>query len=160
MTESVDNKLSEVSIKMLNDWWEEDSKLDWDTLEKTTLDQHQLHHKYYKVYEQEKWVWDTLLVNLENATKWRREFYLGKLSQDKLKDFGWLEEAKEIGGRKILKNEVDQFLSCDKVLEPIRRDVAVVEIKIAKLKEICDMIKWRHQTIKVALEIRKFKEGL
>tara|TARA_Y100000310_G_scaffold157041_1_gene156456 strand:- start:573 stop:839 length:267 start_codon:yes stop_codon:yes gene_type:complete len=86
-------------------------------------------------------------------------FYLGKLSEEQIKNNNWLDEWKALG-KKVLKSEVDMFLNADKHLEPVKKDIHLCAVKIEKLKSILDEIKWRPQSIKTALEVRKFKEGI
>lgn len=84
-------------------------------------------------------------------------YYNGKMSQEEIEAEGW--EYDPFNGLKVLKGEMEYYYDSDTDIQQSEVKIQLQKQKIELIKDILDMIKWRHQTIRNIIEYEKFKAG-
>jgi septal ring factor EnvC (AmiA/AmiB activator) len=76
------------------------------------------------------------------------------MDYDTMKELGW-----EPISLKILKQDVDIYISSDKDLQAINNKIAIQEEKTAALESMIKMISTRNYTIKNYIDFERFQVG-
>ena len=84
-------------------------------------------------------------------------YYNGKLSQGEMDMKGW--EYDPLNGLTVLKGDMDKYYDADPIIQEHQIKIHYTQEMVDALKEIMDNIKWRHQSIKNAIEWHKFVSG-
>ena len=84
-------------------------------------------------------------------------YYNGKLSYEEVERKGWKHDP--FDGLKILKGEMEYYYNSDPEIVESEAKIAYLNTMIEALKDILDHVKWRHQTIRNMIEVRKFEAG-
>lgn len=138
--------------------WKKDSVIDEMNLDEASLKSANLHSKYLEmisVYKLQLKKRDAeFKVLLKNKWLW----YNGKMSKDQIDDLGWEYDA--LNGLKVMKGDMDYYYDSDPHIQEAQAKIEYIKTIIETLKEIMDNIKWRHQSIKNAIEWRKFTSGV
>ena len=116
-----------------------------------------LHAKYLNYLTQAK-----LLLKRAEATqavllKSKFLWYNGKLPRDDIDRLGWSHDP--FDGLKMMKGDMSYYYESDKELQASEAKIIYYKTMIESLKEMVDGLKWRHQTIKNIIEVRKFEAG-
>lgn len=134
--------------------WERDSKVDRTDISGESLKVPELHHKYLKFLTTESLKLKKLKQEYKALFKLKWEYYLGILDYDTMKSHGW-----EPISLKILKQDVDIYLTSDKDLQDINTKVSIQEEKTSALESIIKTISVRNFTIKNYIDFEKFQVG-
>jgi hypothetical protein len=135
--------------------WEQDSKIDKTELADESLKIPQLHHKYYKIYSNEKLILRKLNTEYKQLRLQKFEFYTQGPNEE-TEDKGWVLPA--IG--RILKVDVAQYIEADNDLIQLSLKIGIQEEKIEFLESIIKTLNNRGYNIHTALEFIKFMNGL
>ncbi len=135
--------------------WEQDSKIDKTELADESLKIPQLHHKYYKIYSNEKLILRKLNTEYKQLRLQKFEFYTQGPNEE-TEDKGWVLPA--IG--RILKADVAQYIEADNDLIQLSLKIGIQEEKIEFLESIIKTLNNRGYNIHTALEFIKFMNGL
>lgn len=146
-----------MKIESIHDMWEEDCKISRDFTE-ASLSTPNLHAKYLRIMNQEKGRLVYYEMEQKKLLKKKWLYYNGKMSQDEIEEAGW--EYDPFDGLKVLKGEMDYYYNADEDIQKSEMRILLQKQKIDILKEIIDNLKWRHQTIKNAIEWKKFEAGV
>lgn len=84
-------------------------------------------------------------------------WYNGKLDQTEINRLGWVPDP--FDGLKIMKGDLSYYYDADPEIQDSERQITYWKTIIETLKEIIDVLRWRHQTIKNILEWRRFESG-
>lgn len=84
-------------------------------------------------------------------------WYNGKLDQTDINRLGW--DPDPFDGLKILKGDLSYYYDADPEIQDSERQITYWKTIIETLKEIIDVLRWRHQTIKNIIEWRRFESG-
>lgn len=142
-----------MKLEEIESEWSQDAPLDTTNLSKSAADIPILHNKYYKLMVREKIALGKLKAAYDILKFEKYEFLLNPTKEGL--DKGW--EIPDKG--KLLKNEVDRYLSADKELVDIGLKILVQQEKVDYLKEIVQSFKTRAYLIKDIIEDRKWLEG-
>lgn len=135
--------------------WEEDSKIDRTCLDTESLRIAELHHKYYKIYTNERLLLRDLESQLKVLKLEKQEFYTQgptKETQEK----GW--KLPPIG--KILRQDVASYIDADPDIIKLALKIGIQHEKISLLESIIDLISKRGFQIKNAIDYLKFTNGV
>ena len=91
-----------------------------------------------------------------NTRRLKYRYYRGEMGRDELVSLEW----EQFQGNKPLKNEMDEFLQCDKDLIELQDKVEYLKTAIYTLEQIIRSINSRTWDIKSSLEWAKFSNGL
>lgn len=138
--------------------WKKDSAIDEMNLDEASLKSAKLHSKYLEMISiyrlQLKKREADFKILLKNKWLW----YNGKMSKDQIDDLGWEYDA--LNGLKVMKGDMDYYYDSDPHIQEAQAKIEYIKTIIDTLKEIMENIKWRHQSIKNAIEWRKFTSGV
>jgi len=137
--------------------WEQDSVIDNTNLDEDSRNTPKLHAKYLRYISNAKLKLVDIEFEQKNLMKDKWLWISGKLSEEKIKRYDWKPDP--FDGLKVLKSDHDKWFESDKDLQDSERKIQYYKSCIDTLKEIVDMLKWRHQTIKNMIEWRKFQAG-
>jgi hypothetical protein len=144
-----------MKLEEITSLWEQDSKIDKTELADESLKIPQLHHKYYKIYSNEKLILRKLNTEYKQLRLQKFEFYTQGPNEE-TEDKGWVLPA--IG--RILKADVAQYIEADNDLIQLSLKIGIQEEKIEFLESIIRTLNNRGYNIHTALEFIKFMNGL
>ena len=136
----------------LFDLWEKDCKLDRTELGKASTTIPQLHHKYYKLFAQERLKLRKLEAEFKSLHKDKWDYFQGTMIQSDLEERGWVPNP-----LKILKSDLALYIDSDKEVINHNLKVAYQKEKIDFLESIIRTINNRGFQIKNAIDWEKFK---
>ena len=116
-----------------------------------------LHAKYLMYFSQAKLILKRSESRQHLLLKDKFLWYNGKLSQEDTQKYGWVPDP--FDGLKVLKTDMDYWYESDKDIHESEAKIVYYKTLCDTLKEIVDNIKWRHQTIKNIIEVRRFESG-
>jgi hypothetical protein len=142
-----------MNIEEILELWDKDSRIDPTDLDDEVLKIPKLHHKYYKLYVNEK----LLLRKYESDFK--------KIKLDKIEFFtqGFNEETpkswKLPPRGMVLKSDMPLYVDADKDIIDLSLKIGYQQEKIELLESIIKSFQYRGYNIKSAIEHRKFVMG-
>ena len=134
--------------------WEQDSIIERTQLDNEVLKITMLHHKYFKIYTNEKMVYRKLEAEFKQLKLEKYEFYTQGPTKEQ-HERGWVLPPQG----KILKAEVNQYIEADKQIIDISLKIGIQLEKIELLESIIKSLQNRGYNIKTALEYIKFQMG-
>lgn len=146
-----------MNLEMILKMWEKDSQINEHLLDETTIDNAKLHSKYLELLSTFKLRLKKSEIEYDNLLKNKWLYYNGKLSKAEIDQFGW--EYDPFNGLKVLKGDMEYYYKADKDIQNAQAKVHYNQTIIDTLKEILDVVKWRHQHIKNIIDWRKFTSG-
>ena len=144
-------KLSEIQEE-----WKRDSHISEVDLGRESLKTPQLHSKYLTYLSNAKLKLRKEESKYFNLRKVKYRYYRGEMSRDELEERGW----SQFQGNKPLKNEMDEFLTCDDDLNQCQDNIEYFKTCIYTLEQILRSINSRTWDIKSAIEYIKFTSGM
>ncbi len=144
-------KLSEIQ-----EMWEKDSKIDEINLGRESVRVPTLHAKYLTYLSKVKLQSRKAESDYYNTRRLKYRYYRGEMTQTELNEYEW----EQYQGNKPLKNEMDEFLKCDKDLIELEDKVEYYRTVIYTLEQILRSINSRTWDIKTAVEYLKFTNGM
>jgi hypothetical protein len=144
-----------MKIDEIYDEWEKDTKIDKTQLDLEGCKIPSLHHKYQKLLTKETLVLRKMQAKLKLLRKAKREFLLNPNEED-AKEHGWEYPA---GGRKILHNQVGDYLETDKqwIEENLKIEAQTEKTKL--IESIMHNINNRSYQLGVAVNFLRFLKG-
>ena len=143
-----------MKIDSILELWEEDSKIDRSELGTEALKVAQLHHKYYKIYVNERLVLKKYESDLKVLRLDKYEFFTQGPTKE-MKDLGWV--LPSIG--RIIKSDVNTYMEADKDIINLTLKIGLQHEKVDMLESIIKSINNRNFNLRVALDWEKFKTG-
>lgn len=143
-----------MELEQIHNEWEKDSKIDKSNLADEAINVPSLHHKYWKFFTGEKFLFKKLEIEMKSFYKLKKEYYLGQLSKEDLSKHGW-----EPFQLKILRDDVGSYISADE--EVIQKNLALSlqQDKLELLTDIIKIIHVRNFSISNRINILKFENG-
>lgn len=136
--------------------WEQDCRIDDLNLGKESIRTALLHSKYITVMSKVRLQLRKAESDYWNLRRLKYRYYRGELSRQELEEYNW----EQFQGNKPLKNEMDEFLQCDKDLLDIQDKIEYFKTSIYTLEQIIRSINSRTWDIKSAIEWQKFSNGM
>ena len=136
--------------------WEEDCVIGH-RLDEVSQVTPQLHAKYLNLLTQAKLTLKRLEAKQAKLLKNKFLWYNGKLPKEDIDNLGWSHDP--FDGLKMMKTDLSYYYESDKELQASEAKIVYYRTMIETLKEMVDALKWRHQTIKNIIEVRKFEAG-
>ena len=137
--------------------WKEDSKIDELRLDQASIDSAKLHAKYLEMLTMTKLNLKRKELEFKILLKDKWLWYNGKMSKDRIDELGWDYDA--LNGLKILKGEMDYYYDSDQHIQEAQARIEYLKTIKETLDEIIQNIRWRHSSIKNAIDWRKFESG-
>lgn len=143
-----------MKIEEILDLWEQDTKIDRTELGDAALDVPKLHHKYFKIFSNERLNLRKLESELKQLKLDKYEFLTQGPNEDN-KDKGWRLPAKGM----ILKGDLPMYLDADDDIINLSLRIGLQQEKVDLLDSIIKTIINRGFLIKSAIEWQKFTMG-
>ena len=143
-------KLSEIQAE-----WSADSKIDELNLGSEATKVAMLHSKYLSLLSNAKLQQRKAESDYNNMRRVKYRYYRGELSKDELEKLN----LEQYLGNKPLKNEMDEFLSCDEDLNLLTDKIEYYKTLTFTLEQILRSLNSRTWDIKSAIEWQKFTNG-
>ena len=147
-------KLSEI-----HDMWDADSPIPRNKYEEASIASPMLHSKYIRLLSHEKAILFEIEMEQKEILKRKQMYYTGELSEEDIKLHGYDFDPFNGLKKQKTKNKLEMYYETDKEIQASQRKVENQMLKIGALNEIITSIKWRHQTIRNAIEWRRFESG-
>lgn len=144
-----------MKLEEIHDLWESDSKIDKTVLAGESLKIPQLHHKYYKIYSNERLVLKKLNSEYKQLKLAKFEF-LTQGPNEETDEKGW--ELPAMG--RVLKADVQNYIEADKDIINLSLKIGLQEEKVEFLESIIRSLNSRGYNIHTALEFIKFTSGV
>lgn len=143
-------KLSEIQAE-----WSADSKIDELNLGSEATKVAMLHSKYLSMLSNAKLQQRKAESDYNNMRRVKYRYYRGELSRAELEKLN----LEQYLGNKPLKNEMDEFLSCDEDLNLLTDKIEYFKTLTFTLEQILRSLNSRTWDIKSAIEWQKFTNG-
>ena len=143
-------KLGEIQTE-----WKNDSKINQLELGDEAVRTATLHAKYLTVLSNVKLQLRKAESDYNNMRRLKYRYYRGELTQSELEKLN----LEQYMGNKPLKNEMEEFLSCDEDLNMLTDKIEYYKTVVYTLEQILRSINSRTWDIKSAIEWNKFTNG-
>ena len=137
--------------------WKIDGKIDEIKLDDSSIATAKLHGKYLEYYMNAQRFLRGLEFKHKSFLKDKFLWHLGKLPQEKIEEYGW--KPNPFDRLTLTKSQQQYFIDADEDLQREEARIEEAKLVVDALKEIIDHIKWRHQSIRNAIDWRRFNEG-
>lgn len=147
-----------IDLEQIHDMWEQDSRINANDLDTTTLDTARLHSKYLRLFDTARLMLKKKEIKLDELKllKWR--YYAGKMTKQEMDDLNWDYDPFH-GATKPLKTELTQYIDADADISKIKLKIEYIKVAAKALEEIINTLRWRHQAVRNILDFRKFQAG-
>ena len=145
-----------MKLSDLQESWAEDCKIDEMNLGRESARTPNLHAKYLNFLTSTKLNLRKSESDYFNIRRLKYRYYRGELTQEELADNGWMQWQ----GNKPLKNEMDEFLQCDKELIELQDKIEYFKTVLYQLEQIIRSLNSRTWDIKNCIEWNKFTNGM
>lgn len=145
-----------MKLSDLQQSWAEDCKIDELNLGKESARTPNLHAKYLNFLTSTRLNLRKAESEYFNLRRLKYKYYRGELTQEELTDTGWLQWQ----GNKPLKNEMDEFLQCDKDLIELQDKMEYFKTVLYQLEQVIRSLNSRTWDIKNCIEWNKFTSGM
>ena len=143
-------KLSDIQTE-----WKNDSKINQLELGDEAVNTAKLHAKYLTILSNTKLQLRKAESDYNNMRRLKYRYYRGELSQSDLEKLN----LEQYMGNKPLKNEMEEFLTCDVDLNTLTDKMEYYKTVVYTLEQILRSINSRTWDIKSAIEWNKFTNG-
>jgi len=144
-----------MTLEQIQSMWKEDSVIDQIDLDKASLQTPSLQAKYLELLNEKRLSLKSYEVKYNQLLKTKWMWYTDKLSKEEIDDLGWSYDPFD-GYNKPLKSDYSYYFNADKDLSDLKLKVEYLTECVDTLKEILNIITWRHQSIKNAIDWLKF----
>lgn len=143
-----------MKIDEIYNLWEKDAHIDRTELGEESLKIPQLHHKYFKIFSNERMMQRSLENELKELIRHKHEYYQGVLDEETLDEKGWQPQQ-----LKILRADLPLYLDSDKDILTLKAKIQLQQEKIDLLESIIKSLQNRGYQIKACIEWTKFQMG-
>jgi hypothetical protein len=145
-----------MKLTEIQEMWEEDSRIDETNLGRESTKVPTLHAKYITLISKARLQLRKAESDYYNTRRLKYRYYRGEMTREELAVMEW----EQFQGNKPLKNEMDEFLQCDKDLIELQDKMEYFKTVIYTLEQIIRSINSRTWDIKTAVEWHKFTNGM
>lgn len=144
-----------MKLSDIQEQWKNDSKINQLELGDEAVKTPNLHAKYLTVLSNIKLQLRKAESDYNNMRRLKYRYYRGELSSSDLETLN----LPQYMGNKPLKNEMDEFLTCDLDLNTLTDKIEYYKTVVYTLEQILRSINSRTWDIKSAIEWNKFTNG-
>ena len=143
--------LKSMNLDMIQDLWEQDSKIDDDNLHSESTKIPSLHSKYYKLYN------NSLVLKKSQENKYKIlkkekwQYYTGRAEPEVYAEYPF--------DHKVLKGDLDKYLDADEDIIKCLTKIDYYQMMLDYLDSIIKTILNRTYQLKNAIEWQKFIRG-
>lgn len=146
------------NLEQILEMWKKDSVIEELNLDSVSRDSAKLHSKYLEILSVNRLRVKKFDMDFKILLKNKWLWYNGKLTKAEMDELGWGYDP--LKGLTVLKSDMDRFYDADPEIQAAQAHIDFLKEQNDTLKEIIDMIKWRHQSIKNAIDWAKFTSGM
>jgi len=146
------------NLENIIEMWKKDSVIDEMNLGDASRESAKLHSKYLELYSVNKLKLKKQELDFKVLLRDKWSHYNGKLSKEEIDEKGW--EYDPMNGLTVLKGDMDKWYDADPLIQNAQLKIQYTQEICDTLKEIMDNIKWRHQSIRNAIDWHKFTSGV
>ena len=146
------------NLENIIEMWKKDAVIDEMNLGEASRESAKLHSKYLELYSVNKLKLKKQQLDFKVLLRDKWSHYNGKLSKEEIDEKGW--DYDPMNGLTVLKSDMDKWYDADPLIQEAQLKIEYTKEMVDSLKEIKDNIKWRHQSIKNAIEWHKFTSGV
>ena len=143
-----------MTLEEIQSMWKVDSVIDQIDLDKASLNTPSLHAKYLELLNEKRLSLKSYEVKYNTLLKKKWLWYTDKLSKEEISIFAPASIPKH--GHRVIKQDYNYYFNADKDLSDLKLKVEYLTECVDALKEILNIITWRHQSIKNAIDWLKF----
>ena len=143
-----------MTLEEIQSMWKVDSVIDQIDLDKASLNTPSLHAKYLELLNEKRLSLKSYEVKYNTLLKKKWLWYTDKLSKEEIDELGWSYDP--LDGHRVIKQDYNYYFNADKDLSDLKLKVEYLTECVDALKEILNIITWRHQSIKNAIDWLKF----
>lgn len=147
-----------MKLDELLDMWEKDSVLDDLNLDEETKKCPLLHSKYIRIFGMAKMKLKKYEQDYEYLKKDKWLYYNGKMTKEQIEEKNWPYDPFK-GCSKPLKTDLDRYYNTDDDLVKVKAKIDYIKIFLEVLEDILGQIRFRGNSIKNAIEFKKFVNG-
>jgi hypothetical protein len=147
-----------LSLEKILEMWKKDASIDENHLDEASIESAKLHSKYLEILSAHRMLLRRREAKFNILLKQKFLWYNGKMTKHEMDELGWKYDA--LDGLKILKGDMDRFYDADEDIIKAKQEIDDIKITVETLEEIINNIKWRHQSIKNAIDWRRFTSGV
>jgi hypothetical protein len=137
--------------------WQNDSVINDNKLDQTSVDTAKVHAKYLQWLSVAKLQYKKSQMNQKILLKDKWLYYNGKMSQEEIESRGWDYDPFE--GLKVMKGDMDYYYDSDKDIQKSEEKITYYKTLVETLQEIVETLRWRHQTIGNIIKWKQFENG-
>lgn len=145
-----------MKLSELQEAWSEDCKINETELGREATRVPSLHAKYLTFLSNVKLKLRKAESEYYTIRRLKYRYYRGEMTREELEELEWI----QFQGNKPLKNEMDEFLLCDKDLNEAMDKVEYLKTVLFTLEQILRSINSRTWDVKSAIEWNKFTNGM
>jgi hypothetical protein len=135
--------------------WEEDSVIDKQNISDEALKISKLHHKYYRIFINERLTLRKYESELKVLKKDKYEFYTQGPTEE-THNLGW--RLPPIG--KILRTDAGMYVDTDKDIINLALKIGIQHEKVDLLESVIKSLRDRNFNLRAAIDWEKFKAGI
>jgi hypothetical protein len=143
-----------MQIDEIFELWSEDSNIDTMQISEEAVKIPKLHHKYYKIFSQERLALKKYETDFKKLHQMKFEYFLGTLDQETLKENNWKPNP-----RSILKGDIPMYIDSDQDIINLTLKIGLQKEKVSILESIIKNISDRGYMIKNYIDWQKFTNG-
>lgn len=143
-----------MTLDALHTEWATDQALALDRPDKAIRDVPLLHAKWWRYYTDERQRYLTIKQQHDELRRAKFEWYLGRLDDAEREKRGWPHQH-----LRIVRQEVDQYLSSDADLLPYAGKLDMQESKLKFIEDAIKHINGRGYLIRSYIDYLKFSQG-
>lgn len=140
------------TLNQITDMWEKDAVIKTHQYSSAAMETAVLHAKYLKMLTQYENTLRQLTRQKERLKLSLYDYYDRKAEPE-------MYERKGIVDRKVLVKDMPDWIQADNDMQQLNDSLDVARIAVATLKEILQVVKFRNNAIKSAIEWEKFAAG-
>ena len=145
-----------MKLEEIQESWSSDSQIDDTELDNESLKIHELHHKYFRIFSDEKLKLVRMYSKQKELRRLKWLYYTGKLDQETLENLEWHVFDLDI---KKNRSDLEMFIESDKDILELSEKISYQKEKIEYLESIIKSLNTRGFQIKNAIEWKRFTMG-
>lgn len=147
-----------MNIEEIHAEWKKDCVLDAAHLDEASRKTPELVAKYLEMHSRARSKLHVLSMSQKKLLKKKWLYYNGKMSKEEMDAEGWPYDPFEKLA-KPLKSDLEYYYNSDEDIQASELRILYQKELVDVLREILDNLKWRHQSIKNAIDWQRFQAG-
>lgn len=141
-------------LDKIQEEWGRDAEFDLSKPDGVLRDIPLLHHKYWVIYNTERERFLNYKREFDYLRRDKFDWYLGRLDEERRIARGW--EPMQL---RIVRTEVDNYLTTDPDLMVIREKMEQVELRLKFLEDIIKAVNFRSNLVRTYIDWLRFSKG-